>query len=71
MNKKFEVSKEPVRDGIETLPELSDITLEVGDPLRSRQVIVQVSLHSALALLGKGVVDVQLDFDFSDGWHIT
>lgn len=31
MNKKPEISEEPVRDGIETLPELSDINLETAD----------------------------------------
>ena len=48
MNKKFEVSKEPVRDGIETLPELSDITLEVGDaPASPADALLEEALEES------------------------
>ncbi len=33
-NKKFDTSEEPVRDGIETLPEFSDIALETEESLK-------------------------------------
>ena len=48
MNKKLEVSKEPLRDGIETLPELSDITLEVGNaPASPADVLLDEALEES------------------------
>ncbi|OAI82979.1 hypothetical protein [Agrobacterium pusense] len=48
MNMKFEISEEPVRDGIETLPELSDITLVVGHaPASPADVLLDEALQES------------------------
>ncbi|XAZ19538.1 hypothetical protein LVY75_05105 (plasmid) [Sinorhizobium sp. B11] len=48
MNKKFELSEEPVRDGVETLPELSDIALEVEEaPASTADALLDEALQES------------------------
>ncbi|WP_312608435.1 hypothetical protein [Agrobacterium pusense] len=48
MNMKFEISEEAVRDGIESLPELSDIALVVGHaPASPADVLLDEALQES------------------------
>ena len=48
MNKNFELSEEPVRDGVETLPELSDIALGAeGVPASPADVLLDEALQES------------------------